>query len=99
MNPFVARLAAACLGMTALSPTMADPPSPAPPRGDNAGTLDFCVFLMSLEQFEEMNLGECMSFNSVSEDGFAPHGCDALREFGLLDDLGYDSYSDCVRNY
>lgn len=97
MKRLVTPLAAACLGMAALSPAMADPPSPAPAQGKNAALIEFCVYLMSLDAFAGMNLGECMSFNSVADPGFAPHGCDALREFGILYDY-YDSYSDCVRS-
>jgi len=60
----------------------------------------FCSTIVGVGDFATLNLGECMSFNVVSAEGFRTHFCDALREGGLgtLEDYGFDSYADCVRN-
>lgn len=61
---------------------------------------EFCSTIVGVGQFATLSWGECMSFNVVSEQGFRAHFCDALREGGLgtLEDYGFDSYSDCIRN-
>ena len=98
MTRFVTILSAAVL-LGSQPGALAAQPSPDPGSGNNSATFDLCRYYMSLEDYASMNLGECMSFNNVSEPGFAPHDCDAFREFGLFEYFGFDSYSDCVRNY
>ena len=61
---------------------------------------EFCTDVIASGELPGLSFGECVSFNVVSEQGFTPHFCDALREGagGTLEDYGFDSYADCVRN-
>lgn len=56
---------------------------------------EFCYALIASGLFPDLNLGECMSFNSVSDQGFIAHVCDQLRETGELGDM---TYAQCVRS-
>ena len=60
---------------------------------------EYCYALIDSGNFGPLNLGECMSYNeTMGRAGFAAHLCDALLELGLLEDFGFTSFSDCVRN-
>ena len=60
---------------------------------------EYCYGLIESGEFGPLNLGECMSFNeTMDRAGFAAHICDAFLELGLLEDFGFDSYSDCILN-
>jgi hypothetical protein len=51
-----------------------------------------------LPNVPEANLGECVSYNKVSDKGFPAHDCDAFLETAPdIFFLFYDSYSECVR--
>ncbi len=46
----------------------------------------------------EQNIGECVSLMlTLFSDGSPPHICNDLEERGLLDDIGYASFSECLR--
>lgn len=68
-------------------------------QGVNAAKLQLCYDLIESGTYPTLQLGECMSFNSVSEQGFVAHLCDLLRETDAYDDFGFTSYSDCIRNF
>lgn len=65
--------------------------------GVNAELMEYCADLM--EEFPGLSLGKCMSFNlSQNTYGYVPHVCDFFQDLGLLDDYGFDSFADCVKN-
>lgn len=79
-----------------VSGTYAAPALPAPPESGKSGAVLLCQSL--LPDIPEANLGECVSFVIVDENGFPAHDCDAFLEIEPdLFYLIYDSYSDCVR--
>ncbi len=80
---------------TALTANPSSPPNSGA-DGVNGELLAFCYSLFDV--YPSLNLGECMSFNSVSDPGFKTHLCDLLRETDGYADWGVTSYSDCVRN-
>ncbi len=44
------------------------------------------------------SVGECMSLMlTLFSDGSPPHLCHDLEDRGLLDDVGYASFSECLR--
>jgi hypothetical protein len=92
------------LALTASSittPALADPAAPPPTsnnQGANAELLQFCADLIASNQFPELVLGECTSFNLTPDAGFRAHLCDYIRSNDLWEDFGVTSYSDCVRN-
>jgi hypothetical protein len=58
-----------------------------------------CYDLIATGEFPGMNFGECLSFDVTADpQGFKAHLCDAIAENGELADLGFSSYSDCIRN-
>lgn len=67
-------------------------------NGANAELHEFCTGLVASGIFPDLNYGECMSYNRTSLSGLRAHVCDQLRETGELDDYGFSSYSECVRN-
>ena len=91
--------AQAANSMTA--PALAAPAAP-PPTSNNQGAhaelLAFCAALSDSGEFPALVLGECMSFNITSYEGFKSHLCDYIRSNDLWEDFGVTSYSDCVRN-
>ncbi len=87
-------IAATVLALPAAAPAA---PSPAP-SAENRELQEFCYALIASEEYPSLNLGECMSYNSVSEPGFKSHFCDLLRETHTLADWGFTTYSDCVKN-
>jgi hypothetical protein len=94
-------LAAAAVTLcAALTPVTATLAQNSPADGANAELLAMCNEFVESGEFGPLNLGECMSFwKSIEGPGFAAHICDALRENDQLDDAGFTSYSDCVRNF
>ena len=81
------------------APVMADPANPPGQNGSNAELLAFCQGLLASGEFSDaLTLGRCMSFNTVSDQGFATQFCSYLRGEGLLGDYGFASFSDCVIN-
>lgn len=58
-----------------------------------------CHDLIATGEFPTMNFGECLSFDVTADpQGFKAHLCDAILETADLADLGFTSYSDCIRN-
>jgi len=59
-----------------------------------------CTEIVGSPEFPLLNWGECMSFNTVSEQGFRTAFCKALREGadGGLGAYGLDDFDDCVGN-
>jgi hypothetical protein len=58
-----------------------------------------CHDLIATGAFPTMNFGECLSFDVTPfPHGFKAHLCDALLETDQLADLGFTSYSDCIRD-
>ncbi len=46
----------------------------------------------------EQTIGECTSYMlTLFSEGSPPHICKDLEERGLLDDIGYASFSECLR--
>lgn len=93
----LAALVASSMG----SPLPAAPAAPPPTsnnQGANAELLQFCAELIQSGEFPALVLGECMSFNITSYQGFKAHLCDYIRSNDLWDEFGVTSYSDCVRN-
>jgi hypothetical protein len=96
------RIIPVLIGASMLSATTAvTAEPPANSRGRALGPTrpeikEYCLFLMSTGYYDFFNLGECMSYSSVSDQGFRTKFCDFLRETDQLDDNGYSSYSDCV---
>jgi hypothetical protein len=71
--------------------------APASPNGTNAELFAYCSELMA--DFPDLPLGVCMSFNLTQGTyGFVPQICHELEGRGLLDDYGFESFDDCVRN-
>ena len=58
----------------------------------------FCHALVDSGTFPDLVFGECMAFNAMSEEGFKVALCGYLRDNGLLEDEGFDSFSQCVQN-
>ena len=90
-------------GFALLTAPLANPLAPAAVAQEGGAQgqelKEFCIAQIESGEFGPLNLGECMSFwRAIDEPGFAAHLCDAFRENDLLDDFGFDSYSDCVRN-
>ena len=77
--------------------TIATPALPAPPHSGKSGAVEFCQNVI-LPNVPTANLGECVSYVIVNENGFPSHDCDAFIENDpdLFFQI-YDSYSDCVR--
>lgn len=81
---------------TLAATTFSAPVLSAPPESGKSGAVAFCRTL--LPGIPEANLGECVSYVIVNENGFPSHDCDAFLEINPdLFYLIYDSYSDCVR--
>ena len=94
-------IAAAALVLAPMtSAAQAQAGSPGANRDNIQAVQEFCSSIVGVGQFADLNWGECMSFNVVSEEGIRAHICDGLREGGLgtLEEFGFDSYADCVQN-
>ena len=66
-------------------------------QGANAEVFAFCEAL--IDQYPGLSLGTCVAFNDTQGTyGFVPQQCHELQGLGLLDDFGFDSFDDCVRN-
>lgn len=99
MRRLVPALAAAVLAASAVSfQAQAEPAGPGNSQVENRQLQQFCYDLIAGGEFPDLVLGECMSFNNTSDAGFKAHLCDMLRGTGQLNDWGFSSYSDCVRN-
>jgi hypothetical protein len=92
VHGMIAATVAVSAALTPVAPALAQT---TPSQGANAELLEFCYDLIASGDFPDLNLGECMSFNIVPEQGFAAHFCDFLRE---TDQLGDVTYAECVRN-
>jgi hypothetical protein len=90
-------LLASCVNTPALAAPAAPPPT-SKNQGADAELLQFCADLIEGGEFPALVLGECMSFNITSYQGFKAHFCDYIRSNDLWDDFGVTSYSDCIRN-
>jgi hypothetical protein len=79
------------------TPALAKDPTPVTSGNGNSGTPAFCGAEI-LPTVPQANLGECVSYGTTSDEGFASHMCDALREIhpDVFYSL-YDSFSECVR--
>ena len=101
MMAFRLMMALALTASSLAAPAVAAPAAPPPTsnnQGANAELLEFCAELIESGEFPALVLGECMSFNITSYEGFKAHLCDYIRSNGLWGDFGVTSYSDCVRN-
>jgi hypothetical protein len=86
-------LMAAPLPIANVSALQAAPSGP----GVNQEVLDYCYDL--IEQFPGVPLGVCMSFNLTQNTyGWLPQVCAYFEDSGLLEDYGFTSFTDCVRN-
>ena len=90
-------LAASLLAAPAFAAPAA-PPSTSNNQGANAELLQFCADLIDSGTYPALVLGECMSFNITSYQGFKAHLCDYIRSNDLWEDFGVTSFSDCIRN-
>lgn len=95
-------LMAIALAANSLTAPLFGAPAAPPPTSNNQGAntelLQFCADLIESGEFPALVLGECMSFNITSYEGFKSHLCDYIRSNDLWEDYGVTSYSDCVRN-
>ena len=91
LNGLAAAAMTLSAALTPMTPALAQPT-----QGANAEVLELCYSLIESGIFPDLNLGECVSFNIVSDKGFAPHFCDFLRE---TDQLGDMTYAECVRSF
>ena len=101
MKPFRLTMALALAASSLTAPALARPAAPPPAsnnQGANAELLQFCADLIDSGTYPALVLGECMSFNITSYQGFKAHLCDYIRSNDLWEDFGVTSYSDCVRN-
>jgi hypothetical protein len=95
MEDVMKHLFVALLTLAATVPTV--PANSAPPDSGKSGAVLFCRSL--LPDLPTANLGECVSYVIVNENGFPAHDCDAfLENEPELFYLFYESYSDCVRS-
>ncbi len=96
MKAVKSMIAAAFLASVPATTAFAAPP-PENHQWRNAEIFAYCTALM--EEYPGLSLGVCMSFNQTQGTyGFVPQHCHELEAFGLLDDFGFESFSDCVRN-
>jgi hypothetical protein len=94
MNATRLMIAAALLASAPATTAIA---APVPSQGTNAELFAYCSELMA--EYPDLPLGVCMSFNLTQGTyGFVPQICHELESRGLLDDYGFESFSDCVRN-
>ena len=92
----VKSMIAAALFASAPTTTAFAAPNPPTDNG-NAALFAYCSDLMAV--YPDLPLGVCMSFNLTQGTyGFVPQICHELEGRGLLDDYGFESFSDCVRN-
>ncbi len=89
-------MAAALLAISATAVAAAPAASSAHPA--NRQVQDFCHALIASGTYPTLNLGECVSFNVTSDQGFVTKFCDFLRETDGYADYGFTSFSDCVRS-
>jgi hypothetical protein len=81
------------------SAALADPSNPPGQNGSNAQLLQSCYDKLASGDFSDsLTLGRCMAFNSVSDQGWATQVCQFFRGEDLLEDFGFESFSDCVTN-
>jgi hypothetical protein len=62
---------------------------------------EFCKQLAKEGGTPWLSVGECIALNISSDaerHNFWVHRCDSWRDEGLLDDVGYSSYSECVHD-
>ena len=82
-----------------VAPVLADPANAPGQNGANAELLQFCTDLLQSGEFSDtLTLGRCLSFNTVSDQGFATQFCQFLRGEGMLGDYDFANYADCVVN-
>lgn len=98
MKLIKAMVATALLAAAAAAPIMPASAEQGNNNGANAELQQFCTDLIASGDFPGLNRGECMSFNIVPEAGYKAHFCDLLRETDALEDWGYDSFAECVRD-
>jgi len=73
----------------------------APVERDTRAIVDFCKELVDSGDVPWLSTGECVALNLSSDaelHNFWVHRCDNWRDEGVLDLLGYSSFSECVRN-
>lgn len=97
MKSICAALVAGALLLTTPTIGFAAPPTPTA-QPDNQQVQNYCYGLMASGDYPGLSLGECVSFNVTSEQGFVTKFCDFVRESDAYTDYGFDSYSDCVRS-
>ncbi len=95
MRTWLGRLTVAAL-VVSTSATLPTPAGAAPA----ANLVELCKNAAGPHSNDkkEQNVGECVSLMlTLFSDGSPPHICKDLQERGLLDDIGYASFSACLR--
>lgn len=84
-----------------VSPASADP-NPPSENGQYVQLVhDICDYVVGNDLYPGFTYGACMSFELVPATALATHVCQAMRlgNLGTLEENGFTSYNDCVRNF
>ena len=98
-------LALALLLLVAASSALPGSAIAGPPgRGvsNNMAETQFCKDLITEGGTPSMSLGECIALNNSTareKHNWWVHVCHNWRDEGLLDDVDYSSYSECVHDF
>jgi hypothetical protein len=74
----------------------------AAPLGRGGENQAFCKDLIAEGGTPSMSLGECIALNNSTareKHNWWVHVCHNWRDEGLLDDVDYSSYSECVHDF
>ena len=69
---------------------------------NNMAETQFCKDLIAEGGTPSMSLGECIALNNLTareKHNWWVHVCHNWRDEGLLDDVNYSSFSQCVHDY
>ena len=76
--------------------------SVAPAYGQTEETpayiVELCMALVEMPDATHLSLGECVHHGHLNPQSFAPWACDFVRDFDLLEQLGYRNIGECVRS-
>ena len=98
-------LALALLSLIAASsalPASAIAGAPRQAVSRNMAETQFCKDLIAEGGTPSMSLGECIALNNSTareKHNWWVHVCHNWRDEGLLDDVNYSSYSECVHDF
>jgi hypothetical protein len=101
----LARATLMLLALTVLASPLEAAQSQASSRnssGQGQSTAEFCMDLAESGDIPWLSVGECVALNLSSDaeaHNFWVHRCDNWRDEGLLELVGYGSYSECVRDH